>query len=97
MVGSLTVGQVEQYKRDGVLFPFQALPEGEINAIFRRMLDFKKANSHVAKETFAGYCHFMFPRLFDLITYPSILDAVESLLGPDTVLLFATSPPMHGK
>ncbi len=90
MPRSLTEQQVAQYEREGVLFPLPALTPDEI-AYFRRQCDDLEAllgGKPKAYEVKNLHLHFRWA--YDLVTRPAVLDAVESVLGPD-LLVWATA------
>ena len=85
MSGSLPVGLVERYEREGVLFPVRVLSGSEA-ARYRDALE------SVASQCGEGYrrrfdnLHLFFPWAYRLATSEALLDAVESILGPDIVI-----------
>ena len=97
----LTSTQVEQYQRDGILFPVPVLSAVE-TARFRAA--FEEVAGHLGGRPVAqalGHTQTYFRWAYDLATHPVILDAVEDLLGPDilvwTVSIFPRSrdPGLH--
>ena len=92
----LTAAQVEQYHRDGILFPVPVLSPGE-TARFRAA--FEEVASRLGGRPVAqalGHTQAYFRWAYDLATHPRILDAVEDVLGPDllvwTVSIFPKYP-----
>ena len=81
---------VEQYKRDGFLFPVPALERDEALSYRRRLEAFERANGGPLKGNMRHKVHLLFPWAHELITHPRILDAVEDILGPD-ILCWATN------
>jgi hypothetical protein len=92
----LTAAQVEQYQRDGILFPVPVLSPAE-TAHFRAA--FEEVAARLGGRPVAqalGHTHAYFRWAYDLATHPKILDAIEDLLGPDvlvwTVSIFPKYP-----
>ena len=92
----LTAAQVEQYHRDGIVFPVPVLSPGE-TAHFRAA--FEEVAARLGGRPVAqalGHTQAYFRWAYDLATHPRILDAVEDVLGPDllvwTVSIFPKYP-----
>ena len=92
----LTAAQVEQYHRDGILFPVPVLSPGE-TARFRAA--FEQVAARLGGRPVAqalGHTQAYFRWAYDLATHPRILDAVEDVLGPNllvwTVSIFPKYP-----
>ena len=86
---TLSAAQVEAYKRDGYLNAVDVL-KGTEAARYRQLFDDLEAQ--VGKEKaqigLVDY-HFSEKFIWELATHPTILDAVEALVGPN-ILLMAT-------
>jgi ectoine hydroxylase-related dioxygenase (phytanoyl-CoA dioxygenase family) len=75
----LSQGQVQAYRERGILHPLRALPAAEAAALherYRARADFIKGRNNQKP-------HLLFTWLDALVRDPRIVDAVESLLGPD--------------
>ncbi|HEY6321376.1 MAG TPA: phytanoyl-CoA dioxygenase family protein [Thermoanaerobaculia bacterium] len=86
MPSGLTAEQVEAFARDGVLFPLPALAGAEVarhRAAFERLRD-RLGGSPKAAEMSQPQLHYRWA--YDLATHPAVLDALESLLGPDLLV-----------
>ncbi len=89
----LSAEQVDRYRHDGYLFPVPALSAGEIAACvdglarFERWLG-KPVTQADRKWRSAGYI--FLPWVDALVRHPLILDAVESLVGPDILVYTST-------
>jgi ectoine hydroxylase-related dioxygenase (phytanoyl-CoA dioxygenase family) len=76
---------VERYERDGVLFPIRVLSVAEA-------IEDREALESVAASCGNGYqrrfdnLHLFFPWAYRLATSEALLNAVESILGPDLVV-----------
>ena len=98
MIGSLTSEQSSSYENDGILFPVDVLSRAEV----KRMRESLAAiESYLGRTPRTEELHQLFLNYrwaYDLVTHPKVLDAVESVLGPD-ILLWASSvfakPPHH--
>ena len=82
---SLSSDSVERYGRDGVLFPIRVLSLAEATR-------YRDALESVAASCGEGYrrrfdnLHLFFPWAYRLATGEALLNAVESILGPDIVV-----------
>lgn len=82
--GRLTREQVARYERGGVVFPVAALSRAEASH-FRGC--FEELESLLGgRLQRAPLTHLFFRWAYDLVTHPSILDAVESLIGADILV-----------
>lgn len=75
----LNADQIQAYQRDGILFPLPALSDDEVAAMNKRYLE----HAAVLTGRQGRKAYLLHPWLHELVTHPRILDAVESLLGPD--------------
>ena len=89
MSGKLTEQQIDQYRREGYLCPLPALSAAEATTA-RGALEAAQAAGGPIAHTHFYKPHLLYPFLLGLATHPAILDAVESLLGPD-ILIWGTS------
>jgi len=79
MPTSLSSDQVETYREQGIVHPLHALPAAEaaaLHARYQAQADFIKGRNNQKP-------HLLFTWLDALVRDPRIVDAVESLLGPD--------------
>jgi chlorinating enzyme len=86
----LSADQCRQFERDGFLFPIRVLDDEEVERALshyqsyiarnRARLDGMKPNQKylVLSET-----HFAMKWVYEIVRHPRVLDAVESLLGPN--------------
>ncbi len=94
MPGSLTQSQIEQYRRDGFLFPIDCLTAAEVQYFRGRLEAFEREQG----DTFGrlpnlvrSKSHLLFTWMDELVRHPKVLDAVESLIGPNILLYHLTS------
>ena len=97
MPSSLSESQRQQFERDGFLCPIPALDENEVAHYLARYNDFTAANRErlaalAPKDRFQvlAETHFVMKWAFEIASHPRVLDAVESLIGPD-VLAWSTA------
>lgn len=83
MPGSLTPLQVADYERDGILLPLRVLAGEEVER-FRRELAPLMAGEGRAQPV--RQPHLSLPWACELATHPKVVDAVESVLGPDVLV-----------
>jgi len=87
---TISRAQVEQYERDGVLFPLPVLSPDEV-AKFRAAFDDLEARlGGRPQHRQLIQPHLCYRWAYDLATQPAILDVVEALIGPD-ILVHSTS------
>jgi non-haem Fe2+, alpha-ketoglutarate-dependent halogenase len=79
----LSEQQVEQFQRDGVLFPLDAYKRGEIEGLRRKLEALAQAEGGKLSRGTNQKPHMLLPWLADMIREPRILDAVEGVLGPN--------------
>lgn len=80
---ALAADVVARYQRDGYLFPFRAVDADTAAGYTRRLAAFETAHGRPLGEAYRLKLHLLFTWLDELIRHPAILDAVESVLGPD--------------
>ena len=83
MSNTLSEVQVWKYRQDGYVFPVPALSVTEAAEVRNGIEDFERRSGLVAGHVIRNKGHLKFTRLYDLIFHPQVLDAVESVLGPD--------------
>ena len=83
----LTKQQVEAFHRDGLLFPIRAVGEAQAR-------EYQRAYNEVEAKEGVEKCqvgltdrHFDIRFVWDIATNPVILDSIESLIGPDIMLM----------
>jgi len=95
MDSGLSPGAVEQYAREGVLFPIRALSSAELDSYRSGLSAVERSLGRMFKRI--GRPHLFFPWAYSLATHPSVVGAVSAILGPD-VLVWGTlilSKPAH--
>ena len=72
---------LQSYERDGVVFPIRVLSEGEVGE-FRAALDSVAGDNQRRLDNL----HLCYPWAYRLASHERVLDAVESLIGPDILI-----------
>jgi hypothetical protein len=94
MPGSLSEAQVAQYRRDGFLFPVDCLTADEVQYFRGRLEAFEREQGDTfgrLPDLVRSKSHLLFTWMDELVRHPKLLDAVESLIGPDILLYHLTS------
>eukprot|EP01046_Picozoa_sp_COSAG06_P010136 COSAG06_NODE_547_length_14431_cov_5.614746_13_plen_240_part_00 len=81
--GLLTTAQREEYDATGCLFPIRGLPDAEAASMLERLAAFEAERGLVASEVIRNKGHLKLLWMYDLVRHPVLLDAVESIIGPD--------------
>ena len=79
----LTPAQIDQFWRDGCVFPVRVMPEAEALEIRRRLETFESENGGPLKGALRHKSHLLFTWLGDLVRNNRIVDAIEDLYGPN--------------
>lgn len=81
MTGTLSREAIERYERDGIVFPIGVLSENEV-------VEFRRELEAVAGENPGRIdnLHLRFPWAYRLASHRNVLDAVESLIGPEILI-----------
>jgi ectoine hydroxylase-related dioxygenase (phytanoyl-CoA dioxygenase family) len=93
MTNTLTPELVERYEADGYVFPLRALDESDVSR-FRSAYDAyegalgEQLAAIPARDRYVFFAetHAFLPWAYELATQPAVLDAVESLIGPDLLI-----------
>ncbi|HEV2039820.1 MAG TPA: phytanoyl-CoA dioxygenase family protein [Casimicrobiaceae bacterium] len=79
----LTQAQIDQFWRNGCVFPVRVMPEAEALEIRRRLETFESENGGPLKGALRHKSHLLFTWLGDLVRNNGIVDAIEDLYGPN--------------
>ncbi len=92
----LSAEQEAAYRRDGFLSPLPAFSAGEAAGFLAGLAAIEAADGGKLSSASNQKPHIIHPWLADLVRRPEILDAVESVIGPDILLwgagFFAKNP-----
>jgi non-heme Fe2+,alpha-ketoglutarate-dependent halogenase len=80
----LEAREVEQYKRQGALFPIPVLDDAEVEHYGSALEELEDLNGGTLKRLDAA--HLFFPWAYRLATNDAVADAVESILGPNVLI-----------
>lgn len=91
MAGSLSTSQINAFHEDGFLMPLRGFTEAQAQAFRTRVEDLEAryptgSLPQPLNQYFRVNGHVVLPFLVDIATQPPILDAAESILGPDLLL-----------
>ena len=94
MPSSLSPEQVARYQQDGYLFPVDCLTPQEVRHYRAKLEAFEREQG----DTFGrlpnlvrSKSHLLFTWMDELVRHPKVLDAVESLIGPNILIYHLTS------
>jgi len=79
----LNNAQIAQYREDGFLSPVRVMAEDEALALRAELEAIEAGMGGPLRGDLRHKTHLLFPFLAELVRHPTILDAVEDLLGPD--------------
>ena len=82
MPKTLTLDQRDQYETEGYCAPIKVMDPREMRAYQDRLESFERAHPDAVGKLFQGP-HLLFPWLNDIIRRPSLVGAIEDLLGPN--------------
>ena len=85
MAGSLSAEQVAAYERDGILFPIRVMSEDRAAQAVRDLEVMEARWDGRIPKRRNQKLHMLAPWLNDIVRSPAVLDAVESLIGPDII------------
>jgi len=80
---TLSAAQVEQFKREGYIFPLDILNRQESADLRQRLETYEATQGGKLAPGQRAKSHLIFKWLDDLIRDPRILDPIEQLIGPD--------------
>jgi non-haem Fe2+, alpha-ketoglutarate-dependent halogenase len=94
MPASLSQSEIAQYQRDGFLFPIDCLTQEEVRHYRACLETFEREQG----DTFGklpnlvrSKSHLLFTWMDKLVRHPKVLDAVESIIGPNILIYHLTS------
>lgn len=83
MPGSLSAAEAEAYRRDGYHFPVRAFSAAEAEGLLGRLRATEARLGGRLEGRMNQKPHLLFPWIHAVVTHPKVLDAVESVIGPD--------------
>ena len=94
MSASLSPAQIAQYSRDGFLFPVDCLTQDEVRHYRGRLETFEREQGDTfgkLPDLVRSKSHLLFTWMDELVRHPKVLDAVESIIGPNILIYHLTS------
>lgn len=94
MPATLSPDQVAQYNKDGFVFPVDCLTAEEVRYYRGRLEAFEREQGDTfgrLPDLVRSKSHLLFNWMDELVRHPKVLDAVESLIGPDILIYHLTS------
>ncbi len=82
----LTPDQIDQYERDGYVSPVRVMPEDAAIALRHEIEAFEAAQGEPIGGKQKTKCALLFPSVYEMVSRPALLDAVEDLIGPDVLM-----------
>ena len=86
----LSEQQRQRFERDGYLCPIRVLDDREVERLLNNYMEYSAANKACLdalppnqKYQVLSETHFVLPWVYEIVTNPRVLDAVEGLLGPN--------------
>jgi hypothetical protein len=79
----LNESDIEQFDRDGYCFPVTILSEDEARRMRSQLESFEREEGKPIGGAQRSKSHLLFKWVDDLMRHPTMLDAVEDLIGPD--------------
>jgi ectoine hydroxylase-related dioxygenase (phytanoyl-CoA dioxygenase family) len=82
----LTDQEIEQFRDDGFVSPVRVMSEEDAIAIRQKVEKFEADQGKKLHALQITKCALLFPWVFDLVSRPSVLDAVEDLIGENILM-----------
>ena len=83
MAKILTPQQIDQFWREGCIFPIRVMSEADATELRRRLETFEQETGGPLKGDLRHKSHLLFSWLGDLVRHTNIVDAIEDLYGPN--------------
>jgi non-heme Fe2+,alpha-ketoglutarate-dependent halogenase len=91
----LTAAQIDQYHRDGYVYPIDAFGAEQARCYRAAMEKFEAAQSTELTKGHNFKPHLLFTWVDEIVHHPAILDAVEDLIGPNIRLFHLSVWPKN--
>jgi non-heme Fe2+,alpha-ketoglutarate-dependent halogenase len=94
MSAGLTGSQIARYQREGFLFPVDCLTGEEVRYFRGRLEAFERGQGGTfgkLPDLVRSKSHLLFTWMDDLVRHPKVLNAVESIIGPNILIYHLTS------
>jgi len=83
MTKLLTPDQVDQYNRDGYLFPIRVMSADDARGYRDQLEAYEQTTGAPIQSNMRHKVHLLFRWANELVRHPTVLDAVEEILGPN--------------
>jgi len=93
----LTNAQIEQYNRDGFVYPIDAFGAEQARRYREAMENFEAAQGTELTKGHNFKPHLLFTWVDEIVHHPAILDAVEDLIGPNIRLFHLSVWPKNAR
>src|SRR5262245_8681658 len=90
MVASLSADERARFQRDGFVFPLRAMPAADALRRAEQLRGFAAGLNRPITSLLRFKAHLRFRMLEEIARNEAILDAVESVIGPDILLFTST-------
>lgn len=90
MAKRLSVGEIQNYRRDGFHFPLRVMSAAEARSFRDRLEMHERATGAPIAGNMRHKVHLLFTWANDLARHPAVLDAVEDVIGPDILCWSST-------
>lgn len=89
----LSSQQTQFYEENGYLFPLRVFADAETTEFRRRFDDYTQKNQERLRvldprerRAVYGYTHLVLPWVYQIVSHPKVLDAVEGAIGPNILV-----------
>lgn len=93
----LTAAQIEQYERDGFVYPVEAFTPQQARRYRDALEGFERAQGVELTKGHNFKPHLLFTWVDEIVHHPAVLDAVEDLIGPDIRLFHLSVWPKNAR
>ena len=83
MTKALSKQQIQQFKDDGFLFPYDVYTPREADGLWNKFNTLEEELGEEPQNQFRIKAQLPFPWLCDVVRHPRLLDALEDLIGPN--------------
>src|SRR5258708_1319549 len=93
----LTDAQIAQYERDGFVFPIDGFSADQALRYRRAMESFERSQGTELTKGHNFKPHLLFPWVDEIVHHPTVLDAIEDLIGPNIRLYHLSVWPKNAR
>ena len=85
MPKALSEEAIAQYRRDGFYFPYRAMSAVDAEGYHRSLQTYEDATGGPIASNYRHKVHLLFTWANELVRHPTILDAIEDIIGPNII------------